>query len=86
MCDESRAYTDAQIVARIACMRHHIAPTLLLLSIGLLAGCGQKGPLFLPAKPVAPASASTSAPALSTAKPAPAMTSGVPASASSSGD
>jgi predicted small lipoprotein YifL len=42
-------------------MRHRTVSMslLLLLGIGLLAGCGQKGPLFLqPTKPVMPAPAS----------------------------
>lgn len=73
----------------IACMRRRIvvSASLLLLGTGLLAGCGQKGPLFLPTKPAAPASATTSspAPATSAAKPAPATTSAAPASASSGG-
>lgn len=75
----------------IACMRRRIvvSASLLLLGTGLLAGCGQKGPLFLPIKPAAPASAMTSSPAptpaTSTAKPAPATTSAAPASASSGG-
>jgi len=64
-------------------MRRHIVPaSLLLLGLGLLAGCGQKGPLFLPARPALPASAASApAPAVSAAKPADAAT--VPASASS---
>ncbi|MGH8214502.1 MAG: LPS translocon maturation chaperone LptM [Rhodanobacteraceae bacterium] len=48
--------------------RHVISASLLLLGAGLLAGCGQKGPLFLPpTKPVAPQ------PAASTPPPAPAV-------------
>jgi predicted small lipoprotein YifL len=78
-------------------MRCHLiipASLLLLLAAGLLAGCGQKGPLFLPARPVVPAAASsapasadssTPAPATSAAQPVPATTSAVPAFASSSG-
>jgi predicted small lipoprotein YifL len=42
-------------------MRRHLASaSLLLLGAGLLAGCGQKGPLFLPPpKPVTPPPASS---------------------------
>ena len=40
---------------------------LLLLSLAcLLAACGQKGPLFLPATPVAPAAAPVATPAVAT--------------------
>ncbi|HJP98951.1 MAG TPA: lipoprotein [Rhodanobacteraceae bacterium] len=56
--------------------RHLVSASLLLLGAGLLAGCGQKGPLFLP--PTKPA---TPAPATSTPPPAPA--SSVPAPAAS---
>ncbi|HJR13732.1 MAG TPA: lipoprotein [Rhodanobacteraceae bacterium] len=64
-----------------------ISASLLLLGTGLLAGCGQKGPLFLPTKPATAASASSvPAPAASAATPAPATTSAAPAPASSSGD
>jgi len=68
-------------------MRHHyLAATLLLLGFGLLAGCGQKGPLYLPTKAAAPASASsTPKPATSAAKPAGATTVAAPASSSSGG-
>ncbi|MGH8113338.1 MAG: LPS translocon maturation chaperone LptM [Rhodanobacteraceae bacterium] len=31
--------------------RHAVSASLLLLGFGLLAGCGQKGPLTLPPKP-----------------------------------
>ncbi|HET9817586.1 MAG TPA: lipoprotein [Rhodanobacteraceae bacterium] len=63
--------------------RHLVAATLLLLGAGLLAGCGQKGPLFLPKPNVAaPASApSTPAPAASAANPAGAASAATPASA-----
>lgn len=45
--------------------RRRLAISLLLLGLGLLAGCGQKGALLLPTKPAtsAPAAASTVAPA-----------------------
>ncbi|TAN02888.1 MAG: hypothetical protein EPN36_15380 [Rhodanobacteraceae bacterium] len=68
-------------------MRHHVvSASLLLLGFGLLAGCGQKGPLYLPTKPVAPAAAaSTPAPAATAAKPATAATAARPATAASSG-
>jgi len=66
--------------------RRHFAALLPLLGFGLLAGCGQKGPLYLPTKAPAPASAaSTPAMATSTAKPAGAATVAAPASSSSSG-
>lgn len=60
--------------------RHVVSASLLLLGIGLLAGCGQKGPLYLPTRPAAPA---TSAPATaaSAARPATAATAAVPAAA-----
>jgi predicted small lipoprotein YifL len=64
-------------------MRHRrFAALLLLLGFGLLAGCGQKGPLVMPPpKPVVtPPSASAS-----TVKPAVAATVPAPAAASSSG-
>jgi predicted small lipoprotein YifL len=48
-------------------MRRYTLPAALLLTFGLLAGCGQKGPLYLP--PAQPAVA-TPAPAASAAKPA----------------
>ncbi|HEY9112394.1 MAG TPA: lipoprotein [Rhodanobacteraceae bacterium] len=70
-------------------MRHRIviSASLLLLGAGLLAGCGQKGPLFLPTKPAAPPPASsTPAPAASAGQPAPAATLATPASASSGDD
>ncbi|HEY7871277.1 MAG TPA: lipoprotein [Rudaea sp.] len=67
-------------------MRRHIIFVALLLVFGLLAGCGQKGPLYLPTKAAAPASAaSTPAMATPTAKPAGAATVAAPASSSSSG-
>jgi predicted small lipoprotein YifL len=66
-------------------MRRHIISAALLLVFGLLAGCGQKGPLYLPTKAAAPASASSApATATSAAKPAGAATTAVPASSSSS--
>jgi predicted small lipoprotein YifL len=58
----------------------------LLLGLGLLAGCGQKGPLVLPTKPAAPAPASSApAPATSAARPAGAATTVAPASTATSG-
>lgn len=52
---------------------------MLLLAVGALAGCGQKGPLFLP--PPRPA-ATAPAPAKATPKPAPALSAGTPAASS----
>jgi predicted small lipoprotein YifL len=68
-------------------MRHrYFAAPLLLLGFGLLAGCGQKGPLYLPTKAAAPASAaSTPAATTSAAKPAGPATIAAPASSSSDG-
>lgn len=66
--------------------RHAISASLLLLGFGLLAGCGQKGPLTLPTKPgtTAPASAAHKHKKHHPAKPAsPATT--APASAASGG-
>ncbi|MCP1372783.1 LPS translocon maturation chaperone LptM [Dyella lutea] len=61
-------------------MRRLLLPTLAALSAAALAGCGNKGPLVLPARPVAPASAtsvpvtpagaSSSSPAPATSAPA----------------
>jgi predicted small lipoprotein YifL len=69
-------------------MRPGIVVSALLLLCGavLLAGCGQKGPLFLPTKSAVPASAASAqpVPAMSTARPAPASTAAVPAADSSS--
>ncbi|TAM93732.1 MAG: hypothetical protein EPN40_12990 [Rhodanobacteraceae bacterium] len=67
--------------------RHVVYGSLLLLGFGLLAGCGQKGPLFLPTKPATPASAApaSASAAPSAAKPARATTAAVPASATSNG-
>lgn len=42
-------------------MRRLLLPTLAALSAAALAGCGNKGPLVLPARPVAPASAASAA-------------------------
>ncbi|HEX5489497.1 MAG TPA: lipoprotein [Rhodanobacteraceae bacterium] len=63
--------------------RHPVVATLLLFGAGLLAGCGQKGPLFLPKPNVeTPASApSTPSPAASAALPAGAASAATPASA-----
>jgi predicted small lipoprotein YifL len=70
-------------------MRRRIVISALLLLCGaaLLAGCGQKGPLFLPARGAIPATAASSppAPAVSTARPAPASTDAAPAAGSSGG-
>ncbi|HJR10131.1 MAG TPA: lipoprotein [Rhodanobacteraceae bacterium] len=68
-------------------MRHrHFAAPLLLLGFGLLAGCGQKGPLYLPTRPAALASASsTPATATPAAKPAGSATVAAPASSSPGG-
>jgi len=69
-------------------MRRRIVVSALLLLCGaaLLAGCGQKGPLFLPTKSAVPASASSVPPApTSTARPASASTAAVPAAGSSGG-
>ena len=63
-------------------MRRYIGLAVLMLGFGLLAGCGQKGPLFLPPpKPavVAPVAAPTAA------KPASAVTAATPAPSTSSG-
>ncbi|HKU79183.1 MAG TPA: lipoprotein [Rhodanobacteraceae bacterium] len=64
-----------------------VSALLLLCSTALLAGCGQKGPLFLPTRSAVPASPSSSqpAPAISTARPASASTAAVPAAGSSGG-
>ncbi|HVX04297.1 MAG TPA: lipoprotein [Rhodanobacteraceae bacterium] len=63
-----------------------ISVSLLLLASASIAGCGQKGPLVLPARPSASApAASTPATATSAAKPAEAATSILPASAASGG-
>jgi predicted small lipoprotein YifL len=66
----------------VSCMRRHgLSASLLLFGAGLLAGCGQKGPLFLP-KPVAPAPpASTAAPASSVPAPAASVAPASPAPA-----
>ena len=57
-------------------MRRLLLPILAVLSAAALAGCGNKGPLVLPARPTAPASAA-SVPATpagaGSAAPAPAM-------------
>ncbi|MGH8184336.1 MAG: LPS translocon maturation chaperone LptM [Rhodanobacteraceae bacterium] len=68
-------------------MHHHVVPaSLLLLGIGLLAGCGQKGPLYLPTRPASSAPAdSPPPPATSVAKPAAAATAAIPAAATSGG-
>lgn len=50
----------------VARMRRYTLPAALLLTFGLLAGCGQKGPLYLPQPQPAVA---TPAPAASAAKP-----------------
>jgi predicted small lipoprotein YifL len=67
-------------------MRRSMISAALLLVFGLLAGCGQKGPLYLPTKAAAPTPAS-SAPgtATSASKPTGATTIVAPASSSSSG-
>ena len=59
--------------------RRVITASLLLLGTGLLAGCGQKGPLFLP--PTKPA---TPQPASSTQQPAPAISAPAPAASAAS--
>jgi predicted small lipoprotein YifL len=70
-------------------MRRRVVVSALLAACGaaLLAGCGQKGALFLPTKAAVPASASSSppAPAASIARPAPISTDAAPATGSSSG-
>ncbi|WIG57070.1 MAG: hypothetical protein OJF61_002858 [Rhodanobacteraceae bacterium] len=60
-------------------MRRHLFTAVLLLAFGMLAGCGQKGPLVLP--PPNPAVATPSS-AASTPKPA---ATAAPAAASSNG-
>lgn len=60
--------------------RHIVCVSLLSLGLGLLAGCGQKGPLYLPPpRPVVTAPAASA----STVKPAAAATVSVPAASSS---
>lgn len=69
-------------IERFVCMRRLVTGLSLLLAIAVLAGCGQKGALFLPQ----PRPATTApAPAASTAAPAAAGTTAVPTSAASSG-
>lgn len=62
-------------------------PALLLpfcLAAVALAGCGNKGPLYLPARPAMPAATSTMpAAAASTARPATSSTAATPATTSS---
>ncbi|MDE2270801.1 MAG: lipoprotein [Xanthomonadaceae bacterium] len=58
-------------------MRRYVAFALLLLGIGLLAACGQKGALYLPQPATATAVPS---PAASAAKPAGSTTAATPAS------
>lgn len=54
-------------------MRRSILLLPFCLAAVTLAGCGNKGPLYLPAKPVAPATAATvQAPATAASTPAPA--------------
>jgi len=72
--------------SRMPRMRRHILSAALLLVVGLLAGCGQKGPLYLPTRAAAPASASsTPATATSVSRPAGSATVAAPASSSSGG-
>jgi predicted small lipoprotein YifL len=61
-------------------MRRHVAIVLLMLGIGLLAACGQKGALYLP-KPESTVAAPS--PAASAAKPTGSATAATPASDSS---
>lgn len=70
------------ILQRVARMRRHIVFAALLLGFGLLAGCGQKGPLYLPPPKSVVA---TPAPAVSDAKPASAVTAAAPTASTSSG-
>ncbi|HEX5952314.1 MAG TPA: lipoprotein [Rhodanobacteraceae bacterium] len=83
---EAHLYTHRDLSIRIACMRRRVVVSALLLSCSaaLLAGCGQKGPLFLPARGAIPATAASSppAPAVSTARPAPASTAAAAAGSS----
>ncbi|HLI17286.1 MAG TPA: lipoprotein [Rhodanobacteraceae bacterium] len=65
--------------------RHIIAASLLVFGIGLLAGCGQKGPLVLPTKPAPAPTSAVPASSASVAKPAGATTTVAPASATSGG-
>lgn len=67
-------------------LRQVVAASLLLLGAGLLAGCGQKGALFLPpSKPVAPVPASsTQQPLPASSVPAPAASATLPAASRSS--
>lgn len=58
-------------------MRHLVVSATLAIGIALLSGCGQKGPLVLPARPAS----STPASAASVATPA--ATAAVPAAAAS---
>jgi predicted small lipoprotein YifL len=59
--------------AEIPAMRRSILLLPFCLAAFALAGCGNKGPLYLPAKPVAPApAATTSAPATTVSTSAPA--------------
>jgi len=72
--------------SRVPRMRRYILSAALLLVFGMLAGCGQKGPLYLPTRAAAPASASSApAAATSAARPAGAATVVTPASAASGG-
>lgn len=66
----------------VARMRRHIVFAGLLLGFGLLAGCGQKGPLYLPTPNPAVATPTT---ATSAAKPAAPTTAATPAASTSSG-
>lgn len=64
-------------------MRRLLLPTLAVLSAAALAGCGNKGPLVLPAMPAAPASATGASAAPAAAgrtMPAPAASTPAPAS------
>ncbi|HEU4670671.1 MAG TPA: lipoprotein [Dyella sp.] len=62
-------------------MRRLLLPTLAVLSAAALAGCGNKGPLVLPARPTATTNAPAVAAPATVAPPAPAAT--VPAPAAS---
>jgi len=80
----AHAYTHRMFRIGFPRMRRHvITASLLLLGAGLLAGCGQKGPLFLPpTKPATPPPASSAQqPAPASSAPARAVRAASPATA-----
>ncbi|WP_457279738.1 LPS translocon maturation chaperone LptM [Polaromonas sp. P5_D5] len=62
--------SSAQILGRIRASASRYGLAAIVVGVALLAGCGQKGALYLPVPPKVPATATTAPPAAAPATPA----------------